>query len=44
MKKVLVIGCKGMAGHVIKTYLKSLNNYQVIGIARGVNFNKNLLI
>jgi dTDP-4-dehydrorhamnose reductase len=42
MKKVLVIGCKGMAGHVIKTYLESLNNYQVIGIARNVNSNKNL--
>ncbi|WP_375239113.1 SDR family oxidoreductase [Aurantibacter sp.] len=42
MKKVLVIGCKGMAGHVIKTYLESLNNYQVIGIARNVNSNENL--
>ena len=42
MKKVLVIGCKGMAGHVIKTYLESLNNYKVIGIARNVNSNENL--
>jgi dTDP-4-dehydrorhamnose reductase len=42
MKKVLVIGCKGMAGHVIKTYLESLNNYQVNGIARNVNSNENL--
>ena len=42
MKKVLVIGCKGMAGHVIKTYLESLNNYQVIGIARNVNSTENL--
>ena len=42
MKKVLVIGCIGMAGHVIKTYLESLNNYQVIGIARNVNSNENL--
>jgi dTDP-4-dehydrorhamnose reductase len=42
MKKVLVIGCKGMAGHVIKTYLESLDNYQVIGIARNVNSNEKL--
>ena len=42
MKKILVIGCKGMAGHVIKTYLESLKIYHVTGIARNVNSNKNL--
>jgi dTDP-4-dehydrorhamnose reductase len=42
MKKVLVVGCKGMAGHVIKTCLESLNNYQVFGLARNVNSNENL--
>jgi dTDP-4-dehydrorhamnose reductase len=31
-----------MAGHVIKTCLESLNNYQVFGLARNVNSNENL--
>ena len=44
MKKVLVIGCRGMAGHVIKSYLESLNYYKVIGIARDVNSNENLFV
>ena len=26
MKKVLILGCKGMAGHVVKTYLESTRN------------------
>jgi dTDP-4-dehydrorhamnose reductase len=34
IKKILVLGAKGMAGHVIKTYLESLNIYNVWGIAR----------
>jgi len=44
MKKVLVIGCRGMAGHVIKRYLESLNYYKVFGIARDVNANENLFV
>ena len=36
MKKILVIGYKGMAGHVVKNYLESTLNYEVWGIARGV--------
>lgn len=36
MKKVLVIGCKGMAGHVIFDLLPDLGDYQVYGIARNV--------
>ena len=36
MKKILVIGCKGMAGHVVKNYLESTQNYDVWGLARGV--------
>lgn len=43
MKKVLVIGCKGMAGHVVKHYLESTQNYDVWGIARGVKAQKNLI-
>jgi dTDP-4-dehydrorhamnose reductase len=36
MKKVLVIGSKGMAGHVIYNYLPSLGDYEVYGVARNV--------
>lgn len=36
MKKVLVIGCKGMAGHVIYKSLPLLGEYNVYGIARNV--------
>lgn len=36
MKKVLVIGCKGMAGHVIYKSLPLLGEYDVYGIARNV--------
>ncbi|TXD51444.1 SDR family oxidoreductase [Polaribacter sp. IC063] len=43
MKKVLVIGCNGMAGHVVKRYLESNNSYDVWGIARGVKTENNLI-
>lgn len=43
MKKVLVVGCKGMAGHVVKNYLQSTLNYEVWGIARGVESENNLI-
>ena len=36
MKKILVIGSKGMAGHVIYRHLTKLNTYQVYGVARNV--------
>jgi len=36
MKKVLVVGCRGMAGHVIKKHLENTGMYDVWGIARGV--------
>ena len=36
MKKVLVIGIKGMAGHVIFKSLPELGNYDVYGIARNI--------
>lgn len=36
MKKVLIIGANGMAGHVIFNYFKSLNQFQVFGIARNI--------
>lgn len=37
MKKVLVIGVKGMAGHVIFKSLPLLGKYEVYGIARNVS-------
>lgn len=36
MKKILVIGTKGMAGHVVFKYLESQEEYAVFGIARNV--------
>lgn len=36
MKKVLVIGSKGMAGHVIYRFLSLLGEYDVYGVARNV--------
>ncbi len=43
MKKVLILGCKGMAGHVIKTYLESLEIYDIWGLARDVKHEKNII-
>ena len=43
MKKVVVIGCKGMAGHVVKTCLESTGVYDVWGIARGINSGQKLI-
>jgi dTDP-4-dehydrorhamnose reductase len=42
-RKVVVIGCKGMAGHVIKTYLERTCNYDVWGIARKVKSEQNII-
>ena len=36
MKKILVIGIKGMAGHVVFKSLPKLGNYEVYGVARNV--------
>ena len=36
MKKVLVIGIKGMAGHVVFQSLSQLGDYDVFGIARNI--------
>jgi|TARA_B110000902_G_scaffold259553_1_gene331077 dTDP-4-dehydrorhamnose reductase len=43
MKKVVVIGCKGMAGHVVKTCLESTGVYDVWGIARGIDSGQKLI-
>lgn len=34
MKKVVVLGCLGMAGHIVADYLTQKGEYQIIGIAR----------
>jgi len=37
MKKILVIGARGMAGHIVLSYLKSAGEYIVHGVARGIS-------
>ena len=39
MKKVLIIGSKGMAGHILYHYLKNNTDFSVIDIARGKEFH-----
>ncbi|MBD3905456.1 SDR family oxidoreductase [Chryseobacterium sp. Ch-15] len=39
MKKILIIGIKGMAGHVIYNYLHKNIDYKVFGIARNIEEN-----
>lgn len=39
MKKILIIGSKGMAGHVIHNFFKAKDNYQVFGMARNIEEN-----
>ena len=34
MKKILILGVLGMAGHIMAEYLDSLNKYELFGIAR----------
>jgi len=41
MKKILIIGIKGMAGHVIYNYLKKCGNFNVFGIARNISETQN---
>jgi len=43
IKKVLVVGCKGMAGHVVEEYLKNTGAYNTYGLARGVVSENNLI-
>lgn len=38
IKKIFIIGAKGMAGHVINFYLKENTNYKVLNIARDSQF------
>lgn len=36
MKKILVIGIRGMAGHVIYNYLKKTGQFNIFGVARNI--------
>lgn len=36
MKKILIVGIKGMAGHIIYNYLKKIDTYEVYGVARNI--------
>lgn len=38
VKKIVIVGSKGMAGHVVNFYLKENTNHQVINIARDSDF------
>lgn len=42
MKKILVLGIKGMAGHVIFKSLSLLGDYEVFGIARNITESSNV--
>ncbi len=39
MKKVFIIGSKGMAGHVIYNYFKENTKFELVDIARGTEFH-----
>ncbi len=44
MKKILIIGSKGMAGHVMRSYFNSIDTFEVFAVARNIlesdtNFN-----
>jgi len=39
MKKILIIGSKGMAGHVMYNYFASINDFEVYAIARNIPEN-----
>lgn len=41
MKKVLVLGANGMAGHIVKTYFGESSKYKVWGLARTASNSEN---
>ena len=43
MKKILILGASGMAGHIIYTYLKELNKYAVFGTTHSNDFGSVVL-
>lgn len=43
IKKVLILGCRGMAGHVIKAYLEGIEAFETWGLARDVEHGNNII-
>ena len=41
MKKILILGVSGMAGHVVFTYLNELKKYQILGTTNSNSFGQN---
>ena len=41
--KILVLGTKGMAGHVVYEYFKQVDGYEVFGIARNIGDDENTI-
>ncbi|MDQ6472048.1 SDR family oxidoreductase [Flavobacterium sp. LHD-80] len=41
MKKILILGISGMAGHVVYTYLNELNKYELLGTTNSNSFGNN---
>ena len=39
MKKILIIGSKGMAGHVMQRYFSTIDGFEVYAIARNISEN-----
>lgn len=39
MKKILILGAAGMAGHVVYTYFSELNKYEIVGTTNSNNLN-----
>ncbi|QXU41671.1 SDR family oxidoreductase [Pedobacter sp. D749] len=42
MKRILIIGVKGMAGHMIYNFFNEINSYDVYGLARNIRQNDKL--
>jgi len=43
MKKILILGISGMAGHVVYTYLSELNKYELLGTTNSNGFGSDSL-
>ena len=41
MKKILIIGSKGMAGHVMQRYFSTIDGFEVYAVARNISENNN---
>lgn len=39
MKKILIIGSKGMAGHVMQSYFSTIDEFEVYAVARNISEN-----